>query len=262
MVRSTLEWLMTFLVHSTVLLGVAWAVQRWLRDPRARELVWRGALFGAVFSATLATLEGSRTVTHANPVAGPPVEEYSVAAETWPVGLDSGLRPVPLVVPRLVDAPAIWAVSIWAAIGLSIAGREWRRGRRFLDAIRDRQRLTPDQVGSECWAAIAPPRSVVLSGSTQLTSPAVLSSREVCVPLRVLDSLEPRVLRSVLAHEYEHVARRDPWWRIAYLTLEAAFFFQPLTWVATRALRREAELVCDRAAVINNCVLFYGYIIV
>src|SRR5688500_5492266 len=53
-------WLLTFALHTGALLLVAWSVDRGrLRAQLAwRELLWRGALFGALLSASLQTLAG------------------------------------------------------------------------------------------------------------------------------------------------------------------------------------------------------------
>src|SRR5450631_3297460 len=48
-------WLLTYAVHSTVLIGAAWAAQRLgaVRSLRLRDLAWRGALVGGIFTASL-----------------------------------------------------------------------------------------------------------------------------------------------------------------------------------------------------------------
>ncbi len=50
-------WLGTYLVHSTVLLGLAWVCDRFrlLRSPARREQAWRAALAGSLLTATLQT---------------------------------------------------------------------------------------------------------------------------------------------------------------------------------------------------------------
>lgn len=52
-----LSWLLTLALHATVLLLLAWGLQRLgaLHHPGWRELAWRGALFGALVSSVLAT---------------------------------------------------------------------------------------------------------------------------------------------------------------------------------------------------------------
>ena len=57
---------------------------------------------------------------------------------------------------------------------------------------------------------------------------------------------EPRI-RVVLAHELAHVCRRD--WLVQTMAdvIRAAFWFNPLFWIACRRLRRESEQACDDA---------------
>lgn len=46
-------WLLTYLIHSTVLIGGAWLVTRFARlEPGARDFVWRVALLGGVVTAS------------------------------------------------------------------------------------------------------------------------------------------------------------------------------------------------------------------
>ena len=51
-------WLLNYLMHSTVLLGGVWAIERagWLKHPAWREAFWRWAFFGAVLTASLQPL--------------------------------------------------------------------------------------------------------------------------------------------------------------------------------------------------------------
>lgn len=50
-------WLGTYLLHSTVLFGFAWAIDRWrlMRSPALCELLWRAAMIGALVTATAQT---------------------------------------------------------------------------------------------------------------------------------------------------------------------------------------------------------------
>lgn len=54
--ETLLGWLLTYFIHSTVLLGAAWAATRWwLRSPAVREAVWRGALVAGLVTASIQT---------------------------------------------------------------------------------------------------------------------------------------------------------------------------------------------------------------
>ena len=51
---AVLAWLLTYLIHSTALLGLAWAFTRarsW--SPAALDVVWKTALVGGLVTATV-----------------------------------------------------------------------------------------------------------------------------------------------------------------------------------------------------------------
>src|SRR6058998_3131192 len=51
---SLFAWLLTYLIHSTVLLGVAWLVTRRRRlEPAASELLWKVALLAGFVTGTI-----------------------------------------------------------------------------------------------------------------------------------------------------------------------------------------------------------------
>ncbi|MDH0864093.1 M56 family metallopeptidase [Mitsuaria sp. GD03876] len=63
MIEALTGWLLNYLVHSTVLLGGVWALERAgvLKHPAWREALWRWAFFGAVLTASVQPLtQGTR----------------------------------------------------------------------------------------------------------------------------------------------------------------------------------------------------------
>ena len=68
----------------------------------------------------------------------------------------------------------------------------------------------------------------------------------ILIPACALGWSDERV-RTVLAHEIAHVARRD--WLVQSMaeTLRALLWWNPLAWLACRALRHDSELACDDA---------------
>src|SRR5258708_12986189 len=51
---SLLAWLLTYLIHSTVLLGLAWLVTRRHRlEPAASDLLWKVALLAGLVTGTI-----------------------------------------------------------------------------------------------------------------------------------------------------------------------------------------------------------------
>ncbi len=69
---------------------------------------------------------------------------------------------------------------------------------------------------------------------------------QVLIPVSALDWSDARV-RAVLAHEIAHVGRHD--WLVQSIaeTLRALLWWNPLAWLASRALRQDSELACDDA---------------
>jgi hypothetical protein len=147
---------------------------------------------------------------------------------------------------------SVGLIALWLAIALGLGlVRGWRR-HRFEREISDREPVTDrtaiallDRVC--CAAGVENP--VSLSSSSTLASPVALGGREICIPERALEELDRPLMEALFAHELAHIERRDPEWLIAVLAFESAFFFQPLNFIAARAIRTAAEEECDRAAV-------------
>src|SRR5260370_41780574 len=65
---SLFAWLLTYLIHSTVLLGLAWLVTRRHRlEPAASDLLWKVALLAGPVTGTIQSRLQLTT-----PAAGPP----------------------------------------------------------------------------------------------------------------------------------------------------------------------------------------------
>lgn len=62
------------------------------------------------------------------------------------------------------------------------------------------------------------------------------------------DRLDVSRQRAMLAHEFAHLRRRDPFWRPLQRLALVPLFFHPLAWHALRRLEALAEHLCDRAA--------------
>jgi beta-lactamase regulating signal transducer with metallopeptidase domain len=274
MSTSILSWLVTYALHSTLFLGTAWLVtSRISFGARARETMWKMALVGGVVTASLPAIGPLGTFT----LRWPATE--SVVEATDPVVGEVELFVLPLAsaeqvlaaVPKATigDPPPIaqamevdstfdgvpWPVGLiasWFAIALGLGLVRGLRRQRFEREISDRVPVT------DCTAtalldrvryAAGVEKPVRLSSSTTLASPVALGGREICIPERALEELDRPLMEALFAHELAHIERRDPEWLIAVSAFESAFFFQPLNWIAARAIRAAAEEECDRAAV-------------
>jgi beta-lactamase regulating signal transducer with metallopeptidase domain len=74
----------------------------------------------------------------------------------------------------------------------------------------------------------------------------------VFLPLGWATDLPPHVIEAAILHELMHVRRHDYLVNVAQHVLEALFFFHPSVWWLSRHVRRERELCCDQAVVLNQ----------
>jgi hypothetical protein len=117
---------------------------------------------------------------------------------------------------------------------------------------------TARPAGNGAWGALAfaLPHSLGLAGRVR-----ILVSERATMPM-AFGIFNPTVLlpsnveswsyarrRDVLLHELAHVARRDCLTQLIAQTACALYWFDPLVWLASRALRGERERACDDAVV-------------
>lgn len=279
---SAVAWLLTYMLHSSLLLGAVALAERcrWLRAPAARELAWRTALFGALLSASLhsglslgpriglAGDDQDRQVASTPRAAVPSrVDEvgaqppaYAPLAPMLPINEVLGAAPpadAPAAAPvsRPLAALPDWFAIHWAAalvlawlagatlLALRLA-HQLRLARREL-AARAPLRSGPlaDMLRRLSHAADREPPA--LSHAPTLAGPVSLPNGEICVPDWVLEHLDARQQRALLAHELAHQRRHDPQWLIAALLVASLCWLQPLNLLARRRLAHLAELAAD-----------------
>lgn len=256
-------WLLTYLLHSTLLLGAVLALSYALRQRALwlQEGLLRLALLGGVLSAALMplTLPGEpRPAAVLSSVDAVPLRP------TLPVG--SHVRSAgPVVSAPLPPAPRpqgsprslVLRAGAWpqhlvlASLTLTLALlagylEAWRRlGRLLADRtpVRD-----PEVLGLLApLLAAARLRGVRISASGRIAVPLALGTRrpEICLPERALTGLPRDELRGILGHEVAHLMRRDPAWRIAARLIADLLPLQPLNRLVGRRLAELAEYACD-----------------
>lgn len=271
---NALAWMLTYLLHSTLLLGLAWLVSkplsRW--SVAAEEAVWKVALVGALFTASIQLAAGWQPVAGRwNLAATPPAAPVADVAVPAPTVLDLSAAPeVRIAIPRTVEkmaAPTPAPVRSWSlpslstlALGawafgalllLSAFGRSYLRlGRR----LRRRPRVIGGDLHRQLQTLVAEAgleTPVRLTCSSRVPVPVALGLREpeICVPPRALAGLTEEQQEGMLAHELAHIARRDPFWLVLGQAIACVLFFQPLNWVARRRLREISEMLSDEWAV-------------
>jgi beta-lactamase regulating signal transducer with metallopeptidase domain len=277
MADTFVDWLLTYLVHSTLLLGLAFCAHRLLGERRLalQEALFRAALLGGLVTPTLQLGFALRPVGGVVLLPNSGARRAEVALPpTLPLSVLAELRTAPIVSAGSLQAAtesrgaaprrAFWLPSIrstwrpavlvvWvglAALGLVRLIVAWLRMRGLLAG---RCALLHGEVAQEVSAvarALGIDGRVRLSTAPRLVVPVAVGviRPEVCLPVRVLEDLSAEERLALCAHELAHVARRDPGWIILAGAVEALLPFQALNGLARRRLTDLAECLADDLA--------------
>ena len=260
-VNVLLEWLMTYAIHSTILIGSLLLVTS---TPIGKRLVaghgtwlWRFALVGALITSSL------QSVRSTDPVSGTLRLDRGAPARTmvhvevtqnaasslklgpgWIGGTGNSIN-------SSIEINPTWPLFLfgaWVVLASAILGWFLIARARFMRAIGPRTDASHTLAGNELRHLLSEgrlSRHVRLTVSDCLTSPVALGTDEICLPARALNELGPVRIASILAHELAHLVRRDPTWLTIARVIEAIFFFQPLNVLARRRMQESAEFASD-----------------
>lgn len=258
-----LAWLLTYLIHSTVLLGLAWLVTRGRRlEPAASDLLWKVALLAPLVTGTIQSrLELSTPAAVRLPVAAP------ATPNPGPTPTDPGRQPgvegsstgqgislTPDLRPGSESPTAtlpLVAVLLWGVIALGSSLYYVARRLILVGRLADRRAVIDGPLAAtlaELRHTTGYRRRVHLTMARTISSPVALGLSEICVPELALSQLGMEQQRSMLAHELAHLARRDSLWLAGASLIERFFFFQPLNRLARRELETTAEYLSDEWA--------------
>jgi beta-lactamase regulating signal transducer with metallopeptidase domain len=220
-------WLITYLLHSTVLILLARVVEHVRDEPALQAVAWRTAIVGPLFTASVHT---------AIPFGSP----FRVNAE--PAGTVLGPRPVLALL-----IAVFWCVLISIRLIGFIRAEHRARvalGPRHRSVDLHHLRMLATQANAARMR-----RGPILTTSRRIFSPVAILPGEICVPDGVFDQLDTAGQNALLAHELAHHARRDPLWCGAATAIAAVCVFQPLNTYAVTRLRRASEHAADARAV-------------
>ncbi|MGD8441746.1 MAG: M56 family metallopeptidase [Holophagae bacterium] len=256
MTQTTIaSWLLTYLVHSTILLGTAWAVSRLLGERRLslQETLLRLALVSGLLTSGLQLGLGVQPLAGKFEMNAPEMARV-VDSNTKVIsipGADAAAIPEAEVSPRRIHtAWPVILLTLWgtgAALGLLGLGRSMLDLRRLL---RTRRFRPVGRIVEYLAAAMGLRSEVRLSTSKAIAVPFATGIRqpEICCPERIHD-LAPVHQTSLFAHELAHIARRDPAWQLLYRIGEAVLVLQPLNRIVRRRLEEISEHLTDERAV-------------
>ena len=203
--------------------------------------------------AVLPPAEAAPAIEEASPPMATPIEAAAVVPTAALPVAAVGSEPTAV---SEASAPRNWgqiAFILWCVGALIVAipmvlghARVWLLAK------------TARPAGNGAWGALAfaLPHSLGLAGRVR-----ILVSERATMPM-AFGLVNPTVLlpsnveswsyarrRDVLLHELAHVARRDCLTQLIAQTACALYWFDPLVWIAARALRGERERACDDAVV-------------
>ncbi len=280
-----LLYLITYVIHSSLLLTVTYSLQRFgllnpIRHTRFAELIWRVAYFGGFITAAIHLIFASSTfsptstaplvddnkLTYQPAIAKIKSEKLTSASSELSESLThEKSTPIPttlprsdLTLPQSISLPSylsVIAVDVfftWLIFALAVVLHlTWQL--RNLNRLARHGRVDESSflISARQFIAEHFPnhyRRLQLRVSAEWHSPMVVPNGVICLPLWMTDKLSQAQQRAVLAHEIAHVVRKDTIWSIAYVLVLRLFFFQILNRVAYTQLRNVAELACDARA--------------
>jgi hypothetical protein len=180
-------WSVTYLLHSTLLIGLVWLAARWIRSASARNTLWKVALCGGIITATLQTVV---SVDSAVALVAPPrvtfdrtlfqSMEPSLGATAATGEMARNASPAGIRTP----SGATVAFGVWFVLALVLLLRLAVGHGRFLAALGARLELTDgperERLDRSC-AAAGVRRTVRLTRSPTLASPVAMLGWEIVV---------------------------------------------------------------------------------
>src|SRR5882724_10574610 len=250
---SLLAWLLTYLIHSTVLLGIAWLATRGKRlEPAASDLIWKVALLAPLITGTIQSrLDLSTPAAVRLPVATATAAVPSAASPTAAPPTAALPTAVSPTAPPSAPSVALVLVLLWGVIALGSSLYYVARRLILVGRLADRRAVSDGPLAAtlaELRLTTGYRRRVRLTMARTISSPVALGLSEICVPELALSELGAEQQRSMLAHELAHLARRDSLWLAGASLIERCFFFQPLNRLARRELETTAEYLSDEWA--------------
>ena len=266
-----LSWLITYSIHSTVLLGAALLVLRIipLGFSRFRERLVKMALLGGLVTTSFCfviprapfSFDVSIETEHVRTDTGSPMPARPANVSDGSAGVTAGsgrnYTGLSEASAGAMNGTAIvnWAVAsvqFWLFVVIVLNLFYLFRWGRYLAGVK-KQDLPASDLFGDGFANIKKSfgirRTIRITGSSSIKCPMAIGIREICLPLDFTDKLDEDEQHSAFAHELAHLKRGDPLWLIVSDLVSILFFFQPLNRIARRRLRTESELIADELAV-------------
>jgi beta-lactamase regulating signal transducer with metallopeptidase domain len=232
------------LAGSMLIVALAWLFA-WQKRASARHLAWAGA-FGALLLLPLlaAIMSSPLRILLPAPSEAIPVQSLSAAASatTLPAPGDSAITLDPANIALALGA--LWlagtaVLSLRFAFSAVCLAALRRSSRPFALAPEDLPRIAATR--RECELRLSESENGPITWG--IIRPVILLPRNAV--------FWPRErLHAVLLHELAHIRRRDSFVQVLSLFVCTLYWPNPFVWLGARALRRDAEMAADDAALL------------
>lgn len=281
-ISSLLALALTYLVHSTVWLLTVGLVLRFavLEGPFIKNTLWKLAIVGSILTSVIAFHQGEFEL----PI-GPEIRTKGVEVPTERLAAvienpmdQQDVSPIPesppsasilgenvpvstaeLEVPKEAASVERFVsfgsnyfgailLLIWFLGGLVLSLKHILGHVLFFRQIGPRTTINHPTISNIIDAIQRRTQrqfSTRLTTSPYLDGPIVIRGEEICLPEKVLESMNEEQLEAMIAHELAHIVRQDYYWTILLLIIDTFFFFQPLHRLARKEMHASSELLCD-----------------
>jgi beta-lactamase regulating signal transducer with metallopeptidase domain len=225
------------------------------RPRAASALRYRVWLAAALLASALPVATAARLV---RPASGSTVETDGLGPAPASATTDprsAGVQPLPRTYPmRLPDVPRHWAAALLLTacacrvVTLARAARAVAHIRRATVLPTPLALAEAQRVAASTGLSALPVRL-----STSLRVPITIGAFApvVVLPEALARTAARPLLRYVLAHEAEHVRRRDLAWQWLVTVASLPVAFHPVTWRIAKALDASREQACDDAVAVG-----------
>ena len=229
---------------------------------KVRSWIWLAVSLKFLFPFSLLLAVGSMLApTRGTSAALEPAPFYSVDTISQPFTYTPNAiarsvgNSLPVQSMQTMRSLLIFATALWLAGSLSVLGAWIVRWRRIARALRGAQRAFDGLEAAllrkiEAARKFEKPMPLLLSETSLEPGIFGIWHPTLVWPRGISEKLTETQMEAIMAHELEHVRRRDNLAAALHMLVEAIFWFHPMVWWLHKRLMEERERACDEAVLL------------